>query len=100
METKHTPGPWGQTGFKIHTQTGLAIANISIPDPVCHDVGIANAKLIAAAPDLLEALESVLDRLEIALEDVFSPEAHKWDQADNAARKLAAKAIAKAIGGD
>ena len=68
METKHTPGPW-----KVHfvqnahtyavydkTETMRHIAEVSTPFGVDGDrIGHANARLIAAAPDLLEALYQI-----------------------------------------
>jgi len=65
--SKHTPGPWshatdfGQVG-SIETDDGLVIAQaqalVSDPD---RSVRNANARLIAAAPDLLEALYNMLE---------------------------------------
>ena len=57
---KHTPGPWRVGGkgeylnqLNIEPCVGVAYG---------HDIElIANARLIAAAPDLLEALESIID---------------------------------------
>ncbi len=76
MTNKHTPGPWGINRFKNTTAKGNPIYERAIfterqlksskfPLPlfwVCGDPGTkekveANARLIAAAPDLLEALE-------------------------------------------
>jgi hypothetical protein len=68
MEAKHTPGPWN-VPQPIITNAGLPFS------PVCantliakvystafgdHAQSEANARLIAAAPELLEALESFL----------------------------------------
>lgn len=58
--SKHSPGPWlslnnfAEGPFFIHKklETGDAIAEVKIE---------ANARLIAAAPEMLEALESVLN---------------------------------------
>ena len=72
METKHTPGPWGhyQRDGSAHLRfisgpspRAIAIATIeSIPEKYQDAESIeANAHLIAAAPDMLEALESILD---------------------------------------
>lgn len=57
--SKHTPGPWAKYGSIIRDVCGGEdqIANVNVTD----DEGQANAKLIAAAPDLLEALEGLLD---------------------------------------
>lgn len=60
--TKHTPGPWIQCGYDITTPEGLfPIAKLN---PVL-DINVieANARLIAAAPELLEALELVYRRM-------------------------------------
>ena len=76
MEAKHTPGPWktntaggAKKGepFKIteiyvyapNTQDDTAICADGI-DPGTQEPSEANARLIAAAPDLLEALEEAL----------------------------------------
>lgn len=80
MSTKHTPGPW-QIGHKsqfgtynpsvIHTEEGVGVATVyGIPmhvrleeitgDAHCAN-GLANARLIAAAPELLAAAKVALD---------------------------------------
>ena len=68
MKTKHTPGPWAIADGVTHSPwTALRIrpgqfANHSIPPIATIPKGdfysdyIANAELIAAAPDILEAL--------------------------------------------
>jgi hypothetical protein len=72
-DSKHTPGPW--TGV-LHGEmrTGWRISpydRLSDPVPVAHVYGhrdneesCANARLIAAAPALLEALEAATHILE------------------------------------
>ena len=64
--TKHTPGPWnfyddsndGKTNRIEIVAVGKTVARIyhSVPAE-----DLPNARLIAAAPDLLEALETALD---------------------------------------
>ncbi len=81
---KHTPGPWevkndltifsalgadSGDGYKSHSTDGWQIADCSesltFVDggamELGHEVKKANARLIAAAPDLLEALEMALN---------------------------------------
>lgn len=73
--TKHTPGPWivsvGLTGkLEIETATPVRFNTITAGTPIICDVwrhedaedfsGLANARLIAAAPDLLKALRGML----------------------------------------
>lgn len=61
-EEKHTPGPWrvGKGGPNmcptVGTEKGLMVAMVAYGDS--HPTQ-ANARLIAAAPDLLEALENL-----------------------------------------
>jgi hypothetical protein len=58
MTTKHTPGPWEFTGKYLVTQTDNTLLSIK---PESAEGGAhfeANARLIAAAPDLLAALEN------------------------------------------
>lgn len=82
--SKHTPGPWEVTndinvfsalgadsgdGHKAHSTDGWQVADCSegltFVDggmvELGYDVKKANARLIAAAPDLLEALEYMLN---------------------------------------
>jgi len=58
METKHTPGPWHlgmKPGPMIYGPNGEQVADLSA-DMVFPDETAANARLIAAAPDLLATL--------------------------------------------
>lgn len=55
---KHTPGPWSATGALVTAQ-GIAVALVILPSDTL-DQQIADADLIAAAPDLLAALEMAL----------------------------------------
>ena len=58
MNTQHTPGPWQQ----VHTgETGLVFAKIFDEIHfIAEETDKANARLIAAAPDLLEALKEIV----------------------------------------
>ena len=70
--SKHTPGPWEANGYHIRQRiTGSrSIAEVAYTGPhhtppheypkSCRLVDEANARLIAAAPDLLEALEAIM----------------------------------------
>lgn len=67
METKHTPGPWGYwSGYnpydKIEAQVTAEGGDIVIAS-YNHLIaeGESNAKLIAAAPDLLAAAQQTVD---------------------------------------
>lgn len=68
-DTQHTPGPWkigtpGPNGcYTIGTEKGglmTAIIAHSIREPKEEQEAKANARLVAAAPDMLEALELYL----------------------------------------
>lgn len=76
MTTKHTAGPWGiRKGFRADTLEIFQIDNNVKPpfyvSEICSVTWIddqeANAKLIAAAPELLEALKGLHHVCEIAL---------------------------------
>lgn len=76
MNNKHTPGPWqisddaildGEEDITIETEDGIVICTVrGSNDMICADEDdlpqinqevIANARLIAAAPELLEVLK-------------------------------------------
>lgn len=77
---KHTPGPWYHNGYgdvidgqgRVIVNSGhihaYDVRNPAYENPkqliACDDGGEANAALIAAAPDLLEALEITLNEAE------------------------------------
>ena len=66
MKAKHTPGPWAYhntpTPFIYVNAGGLPICQIYTSTAHGQSMGeqFANARLIAAAPELLEALQAVL----------------------------------------
>jgi hypothetical protein len=62
-KSEHTPGPWVQSGWAIlENQSGTVICNILPWDASgSRPEDLANSALIAAAPDMLIALETLLD---------------------------------------
>jgi len=74
MGAQHTPGPWSYKAeggrFIIDNQPGRAIACTAGFEPTNE----ANARLIAAAPELLEAAETVLAGLNARI-DAADPSA-------------------------
>lgn len=103
-QPKHTPGPW-----KV-TRNNMGVR--SIDAPVCRlwmlrsGQGVANAHLIAAAPDLLEVLKALTTNPHVNLGDLVykirDSECDGWDgpqvKAWSDAVQAAAAAIAKAEG--
>ena len=97
MTKKHTPGPWRVGSFKtLHTSVDHVYSDKS-KEPeegivrcyqwVGKEEALANARLVAAAPELLEALEGML-----TLQDPngrFAPSWHKpfLQKAVNAVKK-------------
>lgn len=86
----HTPGPWtihkrsatsvvGSKGFVVAACGGCS-TNAVNPDDL-HAELTANARLIAAAPDLLEALEELM---QLCIEDGWTAEGH-WNAKARAA---------------
>jgi hypothetical protein len=100
MKTKHTPGAWTLDGIQNNSQATTSIivrssgnashgnapyvAEVSWPrdglrrfESAMTDEDWANARLIAAAPDLLEALKDALDVLRLMGIDMAAFEAHR-----------------------
>lgn len=98
-ESKHTPGPWKAYGFMITGGDFRQVADCNMPvgtpgreEDATVDEDQANARLIAAAPDLLAACEMLI-----------SDPSEEWSQTEfdrriGAARDLARAAVAKAKG--
>ena len=78
--TKHAPGPWMESSFEVWSplngkRFGKVVANLrraEAPD----DEARANARLIAAAPDLLEVAAMVLETIDGGGPVVTFQEAH------------------------
>lgn len=100
MKAQHTPGPWVTDKATIRTQAEPGWLIATIENAIARD---ANARLIASAPDLLAALENLLQS---DLVEWFPPSPNtggKGDWTDELKAKgapiLAARAaIAKAKG--
>jgi len=63
---KHTPGPWRINKATVHTRSENPYTIESANGKKCIVWGMrhkANARLIAAAPDLLEACQYVIEQL-------------------------------------
>jgi spermidine/putrescine-binding protein len=93
--SKHTPGPWvtgnGKNGTRAETSVYAEIGDIYVKIAWCdatlgYPHCVANARLIAAAPDLLEALKTLPQSLAATDDDL-----NRW-------LERAKAAIAKAEG--
>lgn len=61
--TNHTPGPWRVSGYRLAVLAELNGIKVVIADcnrTLGYSESEANARLLAAAPDLLEALQLIL----------------------------------------
>lgn len=100
--SKHTPGPWvfGQDGYSLGNGVVYSRHPNGNPKDICTVSGwagekIANARLIAAAPDLLDALENCEKRLTnmVGMSDLCANELQS-------SIDVARAAIAKAMTGE
>lgn len=100
-DTKYTPGPWrllpgfqylGRMSVTLQTGNGkLNLARIFLNGPTTREEGTENAHLIAAAPELYEALKELLS-------DIGYSEANLVP-VSKALKQQARAALAKADGG-
>lgn len=106
-EAKHTPGPWKS---RRESAGAWKVGGGPIGEyPICtrlstvehmEEESYANARLIAAAPDLLEALEEAANALDVTAAYIreHTPNKATAEGIENDARKARA-AISKAEGG-
>ncbi|HHH9284738.1 TPA: hypothetical protein ACP31N_001069 [Pseudomonas aeruginosa] len=65
----YTPGPWEQRNNSVFSGGKCICSNVNAASPTTQNIAedvamsIANAKLMAAAPELLEALEACMARI-------------------------------------
>jgi len=105
MKTQHTPGPWNLNCLEtvrhtIHAHRGhVATVARGTMNEVAPDEIEANARLIAAAPDLLEKLAALADYLdEVDVQNSLACGPAGLERAA-ALQFIARHAIAKATGG-
>ena len=70
---RHTAGEWKATGLEIrHSNNSMILATVypHLPLNQSREEAEANAKLIAAAPKLLEALQRMMDMLDNNSENI------------------------------
>ncbi len=98
----HTPGPWqihadGRSVEAIDNKHNLPLTTVCIfPNPP-FPRDVPNARLIAAAPELLAALQTLADRLVRSAEHLDKTDPHQAQNSRSMA--IAARnAIAKATG--
>lgn len=104
MQTPHTPGPWTiDTNMRgLHNVPVIGVRSGDEAVANCGTSGDANARLIAAAPDLLAALQALVQRLDPLGED--APDSaecrvcgkHPGSHAPDCPVSIAKQAIAKA----
>ena len=93
MNTKHTPGPWKVISVDW-TPSGNARFEI---EGICR-TGIADARLISAAPELLEACRQMMRWFEVEDDHSQMPEFMDRLTLCHQVEVLASAAIAKATG--
>jgi len=102
MTTQHTPGPW-EWKFDGKYCVGLEPNVIWVGREPTLDIEAANARLIAAAPDLLAALQTLMDLIELRGPRSIAPHKSPIEELratlTKADYEAARAAIAKAKGG-
>ena len=91
METKHAPGPWhtlkNNAGLQVASSSSLVVCFLKNCDKEHRE---ANARLIATAPELLEALQALLGWEEAEIKHFGATGPDAWIM------EMARAAIAKA----
>jgi hypothetical protein len=85
-DMKHTPGPWNydRSGYSLYVNSGRELVTALSMDGKRLETSEANARLIAAAPDMLDALQRAREVL-------------LWNLGDDARIDAAFAAVSAAI---
>jgi hypothetical protein len=85
---QHTPAPWQVSPYGNITSKSLTVAKVEQMPGNYESEKQANARLISAAPDMLEALQSCLDYLllDSMMEEDAAPEIEKIRKAISKAK--------------
>lgn len=101
---KYTPGPWMlnigtlKGGHILVYAEGYGVAKVYDEETESRTTNMANARLIAAAPDLLEALQDALGALEQDYDIGKDANDSDWEGLAYQRLQNARAAIAKALG--
>lgn len=105
---KPTPGPWRYLDYRVEDANDVPIILLAVSSQIPHSMAEANGHVVAAAPDLLAALEALFSNPHIYPGDLVyqvreregegwdGPAVKQWSEAVMAAKA----AIAKAKGGE
>lgn len=101
----HTPGPWSwsgafsaRDGSSTESLLGAGGYGVLSCDGLGNSPREADARLIAAAPELLAALIAMRTMMDCGAQPRKLDEAITWRENDELARRLCDEAIAKATG--
>jgi len=93
MMSAHTPGPWHSShtsanswNMGVYDEAGTEVARVSVKSALYQQRRIADARLIAAAPKLLAALQAI-----VALDDGDNPALWPFAELFDQARAALAK---------
>lgn len=82
MKAQHTPGPWSlEYDYSLVMKHHIVTAGPIGPDEASQEEKKANARLIAAAPELLEALKAIVEL------NIFNDSIKGFDKAQRAILK-------------
>lgn len=103
MSAQHTPGPWHVVStkparfpeYRIIDNAGQYVAAVSIHS---HNRATDDARLIAAAPDMLAALKALRDGIDALPDGASVKELREYLQHDCNKLEAASGAIARATG--
>lgn len=99
-EFKGTPRPWVNVGGWVDAEKSGDLSSIicaidSVASKNPESVNDANAQLISAAPELLEALQDMLSGWEYIRSQHGDLYGVGWDRAQNKAKSAISKALGK-----